>query len=353
MFGIKTSLSKEWQHRFSNVVELNAYAEKQSIQLSDVKLKDIDVTGAKFIGANFKNTDWDNVRFFESEIKDSHFKGGDYRRAAFQRTVISNTIFENITFRRADFEAATLKNVKFLNCNFGGANFQYLESSDVVFEGAVLEEVAFYHAEIDVKYLKSKLTDVEMMGAKAKDHFVVKNSDIFEVNLENAVFPNVEITDSTLKKVTYHGAKAKKLLMKNLKGAMQSSGSNIEEVEVDNVTTEVLMLAGLNGKTVRISNVNVTDSLNLRAQADSIVIENSDIHEIWNDSSDVGSFTIKDSKLMAASTTSSKFGKLYFENVTIVEGANFEFTQADEIELHNVTKGPNFEFLGEGSNVKF
>lgn len=63
-------------------------------------------------------------------------------------------------------------------------------------------------------------------------------------------------------------------------------------------------------------------------------------------------FLVRNTKIGAASTTSAKFGKLHFENVSIEEAANFEYTQADEIELHNVTKGPNFEFLGEGSNVK-
>ena len=353
MFGIKAQVSKEWKSRLANVAEFNQYAEHHSVEFKDAVLENFSLVGARFSGAKFLRTNWSEADFKDSLVEDSLFDGGDYRGISFGGSVLRNVTFKNITFYSADFGQAELDNVKFIKCNFGGAKFHGLEKSRIEFVDSVLEEVRFYDSDVDVRYVDSKLTEVGMMGTTAQDYFVIKSSDVYDLNLEDSKLPYVEVSDSTIKKMSYHGGKSKKLVMKNLKGAIQASGLYADEVDIENVVTDVLILDGLQGKSVKISKVNATSDVHLGSEADSVEIEDSDIYQLWNGGSKVGFYSIKNTKLGGESTTSSKFGKLHFENVTIVEGANFEYTQADEVEIHNVTKGPNFEFLGEGSNVKF
>jgi len=353
MFGIKLPLSGEWKQRLSDVDMFNAYAEKHKVEIKDSKLDGIKLTGAKLTNAVFENTDWKDVTFFNSKIKNAHFVGGEYRNAAFQTSYIENTVFEGITFYNADFEAATLKNVKFIHCNFGKANFQRLRDSDLVFEGSVLEEVEFYESKVDIQYIKSKLTSIEMMGVKAKSSFVVKSSDVYDVDLGSSEIPHIEITDSTIKKASFSGGKADTFVMKDLKGAWQASGAKIGKVDIDHVVTDVLLFSGTHAKTIKVSNVTVTDSLNAKANADLFEIDNSDIKSIWNGSSRLKVFKIVNTELRGTRNESSKIGTFYLENVTLNGKFNFDGTTAQKLELVNVTKGPNFQFRGRDSNIHF
>lgn len=353
MFGIKTSLSSEWRQRFSDVNQLNRYAETNKIEIKNVNMNDLKVKGAVFSGATFDNTDWESVSFFGANIKNSRFNKGKYRNAAFQKAVIENTTFEGVTFINGDFQGATLRDVQFVNCNFGKANFKYLEDSDVIFKDAVLEEVEFYESKADVQFIDSKLTEVEMMGVQAKEHFIVRGSDVYDVDLNDATIPRLEITDSTIKKAGFSGGKAKSLLMKNLKGAWQASGAKIDDIVVENVEAEVLFLAGVTARSIKVSDVVVTDSFNARAKAAVLEIDDSDIKSIWNDASAVGSYIVRNTKLRGSSSTSSKFELIRFKNVELNGIFNFEGTHADNIELINVTKGPSYEFLGDGGNIHF
>ena len=353
MFGIKTSLSSEWKQRFSDVEKLNAYAETRSIEIKNAKLSDISVEGAKFSNGVFDDTGWSNVHFLKSEIIDTRFIGGEYRNVDFKESLIKNSVFENITFINADFKAASLQGVKFVNCNFGRADFQYLRTSDVVFEGAVLEEVQFYKSGLDVTIIGSKLTEVEMMSITAQEKLIINDSDIYDVNLGNSIIPYVEITGSKVAKATYSSGKSEKLVMKNLKGALQASGAVIDYLEIGDVDTEVLFFSGITSERIKVERVNVTDSLNAKATAESLEITDSNINAVWNSASQVGLYAVKNTNIGGSNAEYAHFKTMHFENVQLNGQFNFSHARADKLELINVIKGPDFQFLGDESNISF
>lgn len=355
MFGIKAPLSAEWKNRFSNVGELNSYGLDSKILIRNATLGDIRVVGAKINGSVFDNTDWNTVYFLESEISNAHFKKGKYRDAAFQKSVIENTVFEDITFIRADFQGAKLRNVRFVNCNFGRANFQYLEDSDVVFDGAVLEEVQFYRSGLDVAFLGSKLTDIEMMGVKGQRALIVKNSDIYGIDLGNSAFPYVEVIDSKVQRTVFGSGKAKRIVMKNLKGALNTDGAVVKgNVLVENVEAEVLFLGGITAEEIYVKNALVTNSIIATAmEAKKFEITNSNIKSIWNGASKLKYYKIANTDLRGTRSENSRIDKFHLESVHLNGKFNFEHTHAKNLELINVTKGPDFQFRGEGGNIAF
>ena len=353
MSGVKTPLSGEWKKLFSDATQFNQYSDVNKIEIENAILSDIKMSGVRFSGAIFENTDWESVSLFGATIKDSKFIGGKYRNAAFQKAIVENTVFEGITFVNGDFQGATLKNVSFVNCNFGRANFQYLEDSNIVFKGAVLEEVEFYESKADIQYIDSKLTEIEMMGVQSKERFVVRGSDVYDIDLNSSIIPHLEITDSTIKDAGFSGGKAKSLVMKNLKGAWQASGATIDEVIVENVETDVLLLAGVTAKSIKVSQAKISDSLLGSCECGDFEIANSNIKSIWNGGSRVTTFTIKNTELRGTRNENSRFGTFRLENVTLDGKFNFDYTQAENMELVRVTKGPNFQFRGRDSNIQF
>ena len=205
----------------------------------------------------------------------------------------------------------------------------------------------------EIQYLKSKLTSVEMMGVKAKSSFIVKGSDVYDVDLGSSSIPHVTIEDSTIQKAGFSGSKADTFVMKNLKGAWQTSGAKINDVEVSDVDTEVLFLGGVTANTIKVSNVKVSDAFIAGAKAKKYEISDSTIKSIVNGASHVSIFKITNSELRGTRNENSRFGTFHLENVTLNGKFNFDGTTAQKLELINVTKGPNFQFRGRDSNIHF
>ena len=355
MFGIKTQVSSQWKKRLSDVQLFNQYAADHKIVFKDDLLEDFSLSGARFSGGSFVNTDWKDAEFKDAKIENTTFEGGEYRNASFGGSVLRNVVFKNITFYSANFGHAELVNVEFINCNFGRARFHGLENSTIEFKNSVLEEVRFFDSAVDVKYVDSKLTSVGMMGTVAKDYFIVKGSDIYDVNLGSSEIPNVEITDSTIKKATFDGGKARKIVEKNNKGMMDTAGAIVDgDVEFDNIETAVLFISETTAKKIHISNVKVSESVNAGGtHADELTIADSNIRSIWNGGCKLKAFNIINTELRGTRNEGSRIGLFHLENVTLNGKFNFDYTHADKLELVNVTKGPDFQFRGKDSNIHF
>lgn len=355
MFGIKTSVSKEWKARLANVQVFNQYARDNRVEFKSVVLEGFVLEGAEFSTGAFVDTDWKDAGFQNSRIENATFDKGVYRSATFSGSVLRNVTFSNITFHSADFGQTELDNVRFIKCNFGRAAFHGLENSTIEFQGSVLEEVRFFNSDADIKFIDSKLTEVSMMGTTAKEYLIVKDSDIYAVDLTKSVIPYVEITDSKVERTVFGSGKAKSIVMKNLKGALNTDGAVVDgNVLVENIETEVLNLTGTVAQAIHVRHVVVTDTmLGGGAEADRFEISDSNIKTIWNGGSILKHFKIINTELRGTRNEGSKIDTFHLENVVLNGKFNFEYTHAQKLELVNVTKGPNFEFRGKEGNIAF
>ncbi|WP_413162395.1 Rid family detoxifying hydrolase [Capilliphycus salinus ALCB114379] len=137
-------------------------ANLESANLSQAYLRNTDFTGACLNEANFSQADFSNhkVNFQDAEL----YKVKLYK-AQLQNCDLTNVIFNNANFSRANLEKAKLREASLEKCNFKHAN---LKEADLI--GANVDGASFIGADLTYANLyRANIEQAEILGAIMPD----------------------------------------------------------------------------------------------------------------------------------------------------------------------------------------
>lgn len=128
-----------------NFSEWNDYASKTK---DIINLRESNLEGLKFIGANFKNADGKGANFCDTNLKNAELDGVDMSDCAFLNADLTGIQAFGSNFHESIFVRAKIVNAYFKFCNFGEANFQQTNLTAVKFSDSHFYECSFYAADL-------------------------------------------------------------------------------------------------------------------------------------------------------------------------------------------------------------
>ncbi len=144
MFDKPKPLAGEWLRVFKlKPSELTAYVATHPMKLNDVLIKNESISKSTIIGAEFKNTHWDDSFAQNATITNTIFSGGTIYDTSFADSTLTNVIFENMEMEKAEFINAKLINVTFKNCKIFDSENRNLRTSKILIEDSQLQKVSF------------------------------------------------------------------------------------------------------------------------------------------------------------------------------------------------------------------
>ncbi|SEJ77353.1 pentapeptide repeat-containing protein [Pseudomonas sp. NFR16] len=144
--------------RKENFSEWNDYTSKTN---DIIDLRESNLEGLKFIGANFKNADGKGANFCDANLKNAKLDGVDMSDCAFLNADPTGIEAYGSSFHEAIFAKAKIVNAYFMLCNFDEANFQQSNLTAVKFSNSHFYECSFYAADLSGA-LSGKCLDVAL-----------------------------------------------------------------------------------------------------------------------------------------------------------------------------------------------
>lgn len=213
---------------------LNQYANGKrdfSFQdLSRIKLRDKDLSGAIFVGANlsyssfksgnlsdtnFSNANLQNASLCDANLENANFSNADLRNidisaerhgknANFTNANFEGTDFDQGIIEDADFSGANFRNTRYLQFWFERCNFTKTDFSNSFFVESTLDNSNFYQANFSKSFLE----------------VTFRNSSLVEANLEYAVLylyiniveQNINFERAKFNKTIYHNEQKQYIL---------------------------------------------------------------------------------------------------------------------------------------------
>jgi len=102
--------------------ESRAYDEKAFLDLTEIDLKDVVLSGA-----NFEKTDLSGSDFSESELNNVNFSGSDLSAVNFAHTNIESSCFNDTVLEGTIFTKSVVSCCDFTGAEFTGANICYTD----------------------------------------------------------------------------------------------------------------------------------------------------------------------------------------------------------------------------------
>jgi len=310
MFVKVTPLSGKWLKVFKlKPDELTAYVAKHPMKLKNVLIKNESISKSTINGAEFINTDWDDIFAQNAIISNTIFKNGDMYDTSFADSTLTNVIFDHMDLDKVEFINAKLINVTFKNCRIQNSNFYLLRMSKILIENSEMKDINFFESEIDITLKKVNIHESGgFMGLKKGskvtieesqigpyttfDHsnislFIVKNSTIEKSKMNDAVVDEIRIEDTEMNFPIVNGT-LNKVFMRNVNfivlGESKINSLVIEDckentdiyldemifksVSIRNCPTDKLVFGDARGDKISISDMQIK-----RAEFDTLIVK--------------------------------------------------------------------------------
>jgi len=199
------------------------------LNLTDVKLRDADLTGV-----DLSKAEWYNVDLSNSDLTD----------AVLRRTVLLSLNFSNATMVGIDLSESDITESYFSEVDLSNANFIGAEFNDVDFTNATLTDAYLMELEFeDVKFRRCNLS-----GAFLADSDLA-NTEFFDANLSNAFISGSDLSDANLDLSNLSGATLSSTNLRNcnlshtnftdadLKGA-DLTGADLRGIDLSGVSVD-------------------------------------------------------------------------------------------------------------------
>lgn len=191
-------------------------------------LSEQDFTGKAFIGANFKDVNFENTILEECKLMKSNFSNAHLNNvkldsahlleANFEGAVLSNTSFENTRARKVIFSnallidsdltnadmsecifyQANLSNATILESNLEYSNFQEAILINAIFDHSNLNESIFFKADLTDAYIRNcsivngNFTESRLVGCDLSSSRL-NGALMIRANVESAIFNNCNV----------------------------------------------------------------------------------------------------------------------------------------------------------------
>ena len=171
-------------------------ADLDKVDLSELSLPGVDLTGASMREAVLKNVDFSaanlsDVDFTDADLSGANLTGAILDDADFSNAVLDGTVLTDISIDGADFSGLDLKNQDFSRARGKYTEFSDADLSGVNFSGAVFDGVAFD---------KTNLEQANFRQA------VLKECDFDSAKVIGAVFEGADLTNLRCDGADFTGA---------------------------------------------------------------------------------------------------------------------------------------------------
>ena len=236
----------------------------QGADLSEARLKKINLCKAKLQGANLSAAHLPNTKFCEAELQGvdlsrSDLQDVDFRGANLQGAILREVNLQNVIhFREAELQGVDLSRSDLQDVDFRGANLQ----------GAILREVNLQNV---IHFREAELQDADLCGANLQkmnlDGISLQKANLGRVNLEDANLHAAKLQNVDLRGADLSGVNLCKADLReaNLRSSrLQRAdlhGANLQNVDLSKTDLRTVDLSGVNlqGADLRQTNLEGVD----------------------------------------------------------------------------------------------
>jgi len=348
-------LSGKWLEMFNaKPPELTAYAAQHPIKLENVLIKKLSISKSTIVGAEFKNTVWDDSFAQNTIISNTVFSGGRIFDTSFADSTLTNVTFDNVEMDMVEFVNASLINVTFKNCTIINSEIRNLKASTVRIENSELVKVTFFQSILKIDIIDSKIHEQgEFLGLKPGSSINIAGSFIGPYSdFTSAKLTSFTVKNSELKRTKLNSANVDKVVITDSKLDFAMAHSTFNTVHFSNVDNIVVGDSNVTSLTIenckdngdvtlsksRFKTISIRDCplllLDARdAKGEKLTLTGMEIKNI-----DFSNFVVKD---------------LIFTNVRMTENVNFINAQAQETQMTNVSISKGARVNMSGTNINF
>ena len=352
LFG-KSSLTPDWVARFQDLSKLNAHTALQPAHLSNVAITGWDISGAKFPGARFDNTEWKDVKLERSVLINVTVSKSKLQGVNFDRSELTDVTFEDTELRSTSFYKAKLQRVRFVRCKFNGVTIDEMVGGTIDITDSRVLSSSLSDGQLIATIKGSKLKDVRLSDLLPPSSLSFEKSDLKEVKVDRSILTAMRAVDSHVD-ATFEKAKIDRVEFSNaeLDVGLDESALGTLIVHASKITTLRMNTAHI-GK-VSISACTQTRNLGFyESTIGEMEIAQSALNDLDLADVVVESLTIRDTQLFNDDFKKLRAKKFILENVSLDKKIDFTGAQVESLKAQNVSKRASLQLITTDSNVKF
>jgi uncharacterized protein YjbI with pentapeptide repeats len=349
-------LSGQWLNVFKlKPAELTAYVAEHPMKLDNVLISKESISKSTIIGAEFKNTYWDDSFAQNATISNSIFSGGIMHDTSFADSTLTNVIFENMKMEKAEFINARLINVTFKNCKIFDSEIRNLRTSTINIENSELTNVSFFESELNITIKNTKIHEQgDFLGLKAGSKVLIEDSLIGPYSeFDFSKLQSFTVKNSVIKNSKMNDATVDEILIENTKMDFAMAGGTFNNIRMRN-NKNFISIGRSKFTSLLIDECNDDFGISLRKTIFKTVSIRNCPSEIINASNAKGEkFQISNSNIGEAKFNGLIVKELILNDVNITKIANFEYTMAEDSLLTNFKIKSGSKVNMTGTNIKF
>jgi uncharacterized protein YjbI with pentapeptide repeats len=351
----QNDFEKRWASLSKDVIKLNEYTAKGSIELSNVEASNLDLRGVVFNGAKISSINWENVKatkskFYNVVFRNCTFTGGDFGNGTY-----IDVLFDDCEFFDTSYSGSKMENVRFLNCKIERTGIGYLEGGRVQFEGCNWDTGIGGMSQCHFEFRKSTIGGVMFMGMKGAVPLVIEDCSLDEVNFGKSHFSDVILRQVRQGEgpTRFNNATAKSIRFENVNMTTGVSLAHVtaESVVIDGGTfrgaTEGSTIAKIYAHDANLFMYDMSEATMPCVNIWDCQIQNLAIWECF-----VKEFSIANSTIYGMDATDFKAETAVWDNITLDGKIDFSNAHIKDFRPSRIHRGSNLQLITAGSNVR-
>lgn len=351
----QNDFEKRWASLSKNVIKLNEYTAKGSIELSNVEASNLDLRGVVFNGAKISSINWENVKatkskFYNVVFRNCTFTGGDFGNGTY-----IDVLFDDCEFFDTSYSGSKMENVRFLNCKIERTGIGYLEGGRVQFEGCNWDTGIGGMSQCHFEFRKSTIGGVMFMGMKGAVPLVIEDCSLDEVNFGKSNFSNIilrrvrqgeggikfnditaeniRLEDVSLDGIGFMNSRSKTAIIRDSEVlAIGFSGGGVGKIIFSNSTIQYFDIA---------------ESMMPHVEFNSCQLINPMLYDGL-----IEELAIRDSSIKDLTGNGFKGDIVIWDNVTLDGKIDFTNAKIKDFRPTRLKRGPRLQLITTGSNIQ-
>lgn len=353
----RNDFEKKWEELSSNVEKLNSYTKNNKIELRNIKVKDLDLDGAIFNGANFTGVEWEGTLLQKASFISAKFTNCKFINSLHWRSSFTDVVFENCVFEVAEFGNSSMINVKFKNCKISDSRLKELTGSELIIEDSVLDErTSLAWSSIPMIFRRCTLDGVGLSGMKQPNTMLLEDSYIDEVDFGRGLFSNIMFrrVNQGEGPAKFNGIFSDTITFEDVN---MTRGVSLAYVTAKSVhilggifrgATEGSKIAELTARDAELPLFDMSES-----QMAHVSISNCQMYDIALWDCFIDEYSVVNSTIDTIRGKNFKADIILWDNVTLDGKIDMTNAQVKDFRPTRLTRGPNLQLITIGSNLRF